>query len=238
MQTELLLELVSAGQNNEAALQQLIDDWTTQAAINDGVMQGYLAQSSLLFQATQAAAMFEVIAIGTIVTHASLSIPPNYLICDGSQFNSATYGALCGILGQDYVPDLRGMFIRGWDPTAVNDPLGAGRSFGDAQIDDVAAHTHSGTTDDSTAQTANISGTTGSSSISLSATQSNTGSSASTFKLGSGNATTVVTGTHSHSLTGSVSIPPHSHTITTSANGSSTETRPKNVTMVFMIKAL
>lgn len=43
------------------------------------------------------------------------NLPSNYLVCDGSVYNTSTYGALFAILNVNTVPDLRDQFIRGYD---------------------------------------------------------------------------------------------------------------------------
>lgn len=74
--------------------------------------------------------MYEVMPIGSVISFHSLSIPPNYLLCDGAVYDTNTYASLFAVLGVNVTPDLRGVFIRGWDPAAVNDPEGATRLFG------------------------------------------------------------------------------------------------------------
>lgn len=68
--------------------------------------------------------------IASIISYHSTTIPVNYLFCDGSVFDSLVYPALFDKLGTNTLPDLRGAFVRGWDPTAVNDPDGASRVLG------------------------------------------------------------------------------------------------------------
>lgn len=65
--------------------------------------------------------------IGTVVSFYSLTLPTNYLVCDGSVYDTVTYPDLFAVLGVNTTPDLRGVFIRGWDPQAINDPQGAAR---------------------------------------------------------------------------------------------------------------
>ena len=50
------------------------------------------------------------------------SAPAGYLICDGSPYSSVTYPALFAILGTANLPDFRGKFVRGYDPTNIIDP--------------------------------------------------------------------------------------------------------------------
>ena len=48
--------------------------------------------------------------------------PTGYFICDGSVFNTTTYSALFAVLGSGNLPDFRGKFVRGYDPTNIIDP--------------------------------------------------------------------------------------------------------------------
>jgi phage-related tail fiber protein len=68
--------------------------------------------------------------------------PPRYLICDGLAVSRTTYSNLFNVIGITFgpgngtstfnMPDLRGMFIRGYDPTGNVD---GGRTFGTTQQD-------------------------------------------------------------------------------------------------------
>lgn len=59
--------------------------------------------------------------IGSIIIWATNSIPTGYLLCDGSAFNTTTYSLLFIALGTNTVPDCRGYFVRGYDPTRLID---------------------------------------------------------------------------------------------------------------------
>ena len=48
---------------------------------------------------------------------ATTSIPTGYLLCDGSTYSSVTYPDLFAVLGTTTLPDFRGKFARGYDPT-------------------------------------------------------------------------------------------------------------------------
>lgn len=125
-----------------------------------------------------------------------LDIPPaGYLECDGSDVSRVTYADLYAVVGDTYgvgdgastfgLPDLRGVFVRGYDNGRGQD---SGRVIGSYQSDDIASHTHSGTSGPS--------GTTS---------------------------------------TGGGDRDSDSGTYTTAATGGS-ETRPKNVAMLYCIK--
>ena len=74
--------------------------------------------------------------------------PTNYLVCDGSTYSSATYPSLFAVLGTTTLPDLRGVFVKGYDGT---------RAINTLQAQNVGSHTHTTpaytgtTTNDSTA---------------------------------------------------------------------------------------
>ena len=73
-----------------------------------------------------------------------LAIPPgDSLYCDGSAISRSTYSDLFDVIGVQYgvgdgsttfnLPDLRGEFVRGYDPGAVRDPQGTTRGIGKHQ---------------------------------------------------------------------------------------------------------
>ena len=76
----------------------------------------------------------------------SLETPPNdALYCDGRTVSRVDYADLFGVIGTNFgngdgsatfnLPDLRGRFMRGFDPTNARDPQGATRGFGSGQND-------------------------------------------------------------------------------------------------------
>lgn len=75
---------------------------------------------------------------GTIVAFAGATAPPGWLICDGSEVSRTTFMPLFTAIGVAWgtgdnvstfnVPDLRGTFLRGVDGGAGNDPDAAARS--------------------------------------------------------------------------------------------------------------
>ena len=89
------------------------------------------------------------IPAGTVVFGAYQTAPDGWLICDGSTVASATYENLFAAIGTTFggdatnfkLPDLKGVFIRGWSgpgPSVV-DPS---RVFGSLQQDTFESHTH------------------------------------------------------------------------------------------------
>ena len=151
-----------------------------------------------------------------------------------------TYGSGDG-LTNFAVPDLRGMFVRGFDDGRGLDPL---RVFGTDQTFAVESHNHSGTTGvESVGHTHPFSGTTGTESANHTHgyDKSNTGGAGTiggnnTFNKGNTGATTAgISNNHTHNFsgtTGAVSAD-HTHSI---PNYGQTETRPRNVAMNYIIK--
>lgn len=68
--------------------------------------------------------------IGAILMWYAVLPPTGYLVCNGASFSSITYPGLFAVLGSTTLPDMRGMFTRGYDPTATRDPDGASRAIG------------------------------------------------------------------------------------------------------------
>lgn len=90
----------------------------------------------------------ELCPVGTIQAFATNNIPNGWLICDGSSLSINEYpdlywaiGHLYGIDGENrfLIPDLQGRFIRGWDKDGKNDE---NRSLGSYQDDTFQNHSH------------------------------------------------------------------------------------------------
>ena len=60
--------------------------------------------------------------VGTIQMWPKSTAPAGYLLCDGSAYNTTTYAALYAVLNVGTLPDFRGVFPRGYDPTNFRDP--------------------------------------------------------------------------------------------------------------------
>ena len=86
--------------------------------------------------------------VGHIISFMGKTAPKHYLICDGKIYNISDYPKLaefiekefgaCNYFGGDgvttfAVPDLRGEFLRGYDPTNIRDPQGSTRGIGKHQ---------------------------------------------------------------------------------------------------------
>lgn len=100
---------------------------------------------------------------GSISAFGGTSVPSGWLLCDGTAYSSSNYGDLFNAIGTSYgtggnndtdfnVPDLRGMFLRGFTGTTSNDPDASsrkamnggntGNNIGSYQPDAFAVHTH------------------------------------------------------------------------------------------------
>lgn len=91
------------------------------------------------------------VPVGAVVAFAGGTPPEGWLECDGSQCLISSYPALAEVLGdtygvpddpaQFYLPDLRGVFVRGWSHDRPGiDPF---RVRGTQQASAVGPHTHS-----------------------------------------------------------------------------------------------
>lgn len=89
----------------------------------------------------------ELLPIGSILIYPSENIPDNFLACDGSELSKKAYPDLYALIkgtwGETkdtfFLPDLQGQFIRGWDKEQNIDP---GRNLGDVQEDALQGHGH------------------------------------------------------------------------------------------------
>jgi microcystin-dependent protein len=199
------------------------------------------------------------IPTGTVVPYAANSAPSGWVICDGSLYGRTALDPspqvnLFGVIGTTYgigdglttfaIPDLRGMFVRGFDNGRGIDPL---RVFGTQQADSFKSHNHSGNTGLFNAtHTHSFSGTTGTDSpdhthsytklgTGFVLSGSNTGSDAAARNTAAAATTGGASTRHTHTYSGTTSSAGsnHSHTI---ASDGQTETRPVNVAMNYIIK--
>lgn len=106
---------------------------------------------------------YNSVPVGTVHawTGAYASIPPGYLLCDGAAVSRTAYDRLFAKIGITAgqgdgsttfnVPDHRGFFLRGTDPTPVRDPgprtaMGTGGNTGTlvntVEAQDIVAHAH------------------------------------------------------------------------------------------------
>ena len=92
----------------------------------------------------------DLMPVGTIIIYSNSDAPPGYLPCDGRAVPKHEYPLLYAAIGNTFgefdttfnVPDLRGQFVRGFDPSHRFDS-DCGRKFGQHQSDALQGHTHS-----------------------------------------------------------------------------------------------
>ena len=97
---------------------------------------------------------------GTIISWSANTAPTGYLLCDGSAINRTTYASLYAVIGTTYgvgngsttfnIPDLRGLFIRGF---GTNSNGVASGTFGAKQAASAGSFTFQVNQDDGDAQT-------------------------------------------------------------------------------------
>jgi len=201
------------------------------------------------------------IPTGTVVPFASTTTPSGWILCDGGLYgrtssNPSPQPNLFSVIGTTYgagdslttfaVPDLRGMFVRGFDNGRNIDPL---RSFASQQAYGIESHNHNGVTGgESASHTHSFSGTT----AVMNSNQSHShdiwfqDTTASFIGGGGGYETNQFTATqfgktrptnidHTHSFSGTTQGVSSGHTHSISNYGI-TETRPVNVAMNYIIK--
>jgi microcystin-dependent protein len=89
------------------------------------------------------------VPIGGVVMWTAATPPTNFLECNGQALSRVTFGNLFSVMGTTFgagdgsttfnIPDLRGFFVRGWANSSTED---AGRVFGSNQVNAVGPHTH------------------------------------------------------------------------------------------------
>jgi hypothetical protein len=67
--------------------------------------------------------------VGTIIMYAATTPPEGYFACNGSSFSATQYPELYAVLGKAQVPDMRGLFVRGYDTRNTVDPDGQTRTL-------------------------------------------------------------------------------------------------------------
>lgn len=76
-----------------------------------------------------------LVPIGAVIPWPGATPPNGWLECNGQVFNTGTNPKLYAVLGRNTVPDYRGLFLRGWaHGSGANDPE-AGRALGSVQGD-------------------------------------------------------------------------------------------------------
>lgn len=187
------------------------------------IADGAVTQSKLNSSVT-------LVPTGAVMPFAMNSAPSGWLAANGTAISRTTYAALFAAIGTTYgtgdgsstfnLPDLRGYFVRG---AGTNSDGTASGTFGAKQADSIIAHTHSGTTqNDSPDHTHSI---------------SHSGSDSGSWRYGSSTASSsdsAVAG--SIVSTGASTRHTHAFTTTSQSPAGATETRPKNIALLYCIK--
>lgn len=173
-----------------------------------------------------------IIKVGSVVPWPMTTVPTGWLEADGSAVSRTTYAELYAVYGTAYgvgdgsttfnLPNYKDYFLRGFDAAGTDAASRTdrgdgttGAAVGTKQAAATAAHTHTGTTN-ATAPTIQV---------------ANVPQSTTTFQTPGGVAAGISLGTQNATGTS------HTHAFTTDSTGG-TETRPKNITVKFIILAL
>ena len=190
------------------------------------------------------------VPVGSVFCIAHSTVPDGYIKCNGDNI-AAGSGSVQGVSRSELaalrqligntLPDLRGEFVRGFDDGRGID---TGRNINETQGDQFGQHNHSFSASLSNGQTSNKSLTGQAFQISetFSAAPSPTG----VFSKGANQNGSLTPGNPDSSSTGTLNIDAsHDHTVTGNVSGNtgnqggtdnSSETRPRNVVMLYIIK--
>ena len=202
------------GSANVSAVATISNASVTTAKIADGAVTSAKLGNDII-----------LVPAGAVMPFAMNSAPSGWLAANGSAVSRTTYAGLFTAIGTTYgagdgsttfnLPDLRGYFVRG---AGTNSDATVSGTFGAKQADAVIAHTHSGTTgNDSPDHSHGFTGGSGT-----------TGASSAQVNPNSFTATYYTNGASTR----------HQHAFTTSSQSpaGATETRPKNIALLYCIK--
>jgi phage-related tail fiber protein len=168
------------------------------------------------------------VPVGTVIPFAKDVLHNGYLECDGTPISRDTYSALFAFIGTHYgdgdgsttfnLPDLRGEFIRGWDNGRGVD---VSRNIGTSQAEEVEPHNHSASSNSTGSHSHDIYER-GSDNCGLGSLWSVDRFRKCDDRGPSRNGTILSSGSHSHTITVD--------------NSTGTETRPRNIALMYCIK--
>lgn len=195
---------------------------------------------------------------GTILAFAGATPPPGYLLCDGFALSKSQYPNLFNAIGYTWggsgdffnIPDTRGFFLRGWDKGAGRDPdratrfasrtgSASGDNVGSEQLNELRLHNHFSTTHGAGGHThthnANANPSDRGQSIGLAIRNgyNTTAANIDNQNLNDANSWTELNIKDPWALTIN-SVGDHTHEI--KMDGGSTENRPKNIYVNYIIK--
>lgn len=186
------------------------------------------------------------VPIGAVQAYATKEAPDGWMKCDGAELRIEEYSDLYSAIGDTFktentpagffcIPDLQGQFIRGWDEDGNVD---AQRDFGTLQKDAFQGHKHTFTIDDISIESS------GEHKHYLWAKQEGKSSGAFeketmlkyTTKCEDKKEDTTTEGKHKHTLLCKNNPIGNAQTSTFDNIRESTETRPKNIALLYCIK--
>ncbi len=140
------------------------DYWLKVELKDNGVFQEIHKMQLLSVPYAEVSIKSDGVPIGSIIAFGADTnqIPIGWLLCNGKELNRTDFNILYTVVGNTWgagngtstfnLPDMRGMFLRGVDGQAGNDPDKAmristnggnsGNSVGSKQLDDFKKHTH------------------------------------------------------------------------------------------------
>lgn len=216
-----------------AAINALVASLGTAAYVNTGTGANQIVKldgSAKLpaVDGSQLTNLVGIVPVGGVIACANSTVPTGFLECNGAAIDRTTYAALFTAIGTTYgvgngsttfnIPDLRGEFLRGWDNSRGID---TGRVIGSTQTDEVESHLHSAGSI--------ITNTIGAHSHTYPIDGNGSAGSGTPYLM---QTNLTPAGANASSIAGD-----HSHT--TSGNTASTggsETRPRNIAMMYIIK--
>jgi microcystin-dependent protein len=177
---------------------------------------------------------------------ANNAVPTGWLAANGSAVSRTTYAALFAAIGTTYgagdgsttfaLPDLRGYFVRG---SGTNSDGTASGSFGAKQADGVISHTHGTGGESNSHFHYAVAGVTG-------ATEPYTSVNINASEYIAARAQSASTSDWSYTLNGvstvanvgrtSDDVGTHTHATNSQSPAGTTETRPRNIAMLYCIK--
>jgi microcystin-dependent protein len=237
----LYARVVSASYGTGATTVTVVMDSGTLTADFSSVWYAWVETDPVsVGRASTADSLFGVVLTGAVLAYAGATAPDGFLLCDGTAVSRATYAALYAIIGTIYgagdgsstfnLPDIRGYFIRGLNTTSGSAPIDFGRALGNKQDDALKTHTH--TADH--AHTASATQAAHDHSYTFGYTTSTTPNFLDTGASYGDDTQVSTTGTAQPAIT--VTVDSASVTSSGPSTGVSTETRPYNIAMNYIIK--